>query len=261
LNEKLDNDFSSATKRADNAIKYQKELEDKLLVRTNELQEASHRVVLLQNTVASVDVDKVRSKRATTSSSSIQASKAELLPIIKIDFSLIASPEHQRPTPKKNIFYNTPEQEISFGPACWMWDYLRRSGGGGSGGGGFFLPLSGGADSAATASMVGIMCQLVFAEIQKGNEEILSDLRRVVKTPDFMPTSHKQIANRILHTCYMGTANSSDATRARAAALAEQIGAFHKEAPIDTMVMAGLHVVGSFVSLSMKSFLSRIVLY
>ncbi len=56
LNEKLDNDFSSATKRADNAIKYQKELEDKLLVRTNELQEASHRVVLLQNTVASVDV-------------------------------------------------------------------------------------------------------------------------------------------------------------------------------------------------------------
>jgi NAD+ synthase (glutamine-hydrolysing) len=197
----------------------------------------------IEITVASVDVDKVRSKRATMSSSSIQASKADLLPITKIDFSLIASPEHQRPTPKKNIFYNTPEQEISFGPACWMWDYLRRSNGGG-----FFLPLSGGADSAATAAMVGIMCQLVFSEIQKGNEEILFDLRRVVKTPDFMPTSHQQIANRILHTCYMGTANSSDATRARAAALAEQIGAFHKEAPIDTMVMAGLHVVGSFVS-------------
>ena len=33
----------------------------------------------------------------------------------------------------------TPEQEISLGPACWMWDYLRRSGMSG-----FFLPLSGG---------------------------------------------------------------------------------------------------------------------
>lgn len=192
---------------------------------------------------SSIDIAKVRSKRAAMSSSSIQASKALLLPVQNISFSLTAAPEHQRPTPKKEIFYNTPEQEISFGPACWMWDYLRRSGAGG-----FMLPLSGGADSAATASMVGIACQLVFSEVQKGNEVILSELRRVVRTPDFMPTTHQQIANRILHTCYMGTANSSDATRARAAALAEQIGAFHKEAPIDTMVMAGLHVVGSFVS-------------
>ena len=56
INEKLDNDFTSATKRAENAIRYQKELEDKLSVRTSELQEASQRVVLLQNTVASVDV-------------------------------------------------------------------------------------------------------------------------------------------------------------------------------------------------------------
>ena len=33
----------------------------------------------------------------------------------------------------------TPEEEISLGPACWLWDYLRRSGMSG-----FFLPLSGG---------------------------------------------------------------------------------------------------------------------
>ena len=195
-------------------------------------------------TVASVDIDKIRSKRASMSSSSIQAATAEVLPVSQmIDFSLTAAPEHQHPTSKKKIFYHTPAQEIARGPACWMWDYLRRSGAGG-----FLLPLSGGADSAATASMVGIMCQLVFEEIQKGNEEILSELRLVVRSPAFMPTSHLQIANRVLHTVYMGTANSSDATRARAAALAEQIGAFHKEAPIDTMVMAALHVHASFLS-------------
>ena len=32
-----------------------------------------------------------------------------------------------------------PEEEIALGPACWLWDYLRRTGMSG-----FFLPLSGG---------------------------------------------------------------------------------------------------------------------
>ena len=48
------------------------------------------------------------------------------------------------------------EWELGAGPACWMWDYLRRSGARG-----FVLPLSGGADSACTAAMVGLMCQMV----------------------------------------------------------------------------------------------------
>ena len=45
-----------------------------------------------------------------------------------------------------------PEQEIAMGPPLWLWDYLRRSGGRG-----FFLPLSGGADSASVAAMIGSM--------------------------------------------------------------------------------------------------------
>ena len=127
------------------------------------------------------------------------------------------------------VRYHTPEEEIALGPACWLWDYLVRSGGGG-----FFLPLSGGADSASTASIVGSMCQLVLAEIRCGNSkvfhsqfvltsrsstqcpldltwklpsQILEDLRRVVREPDFVPVTHQEIANRILHTTYMGTRN------------------------------------------------------
>ena len=38
------------------------------------------------------------------------------------------------------VRYHEPEEEIARGPACWMWDYLRRSGASG-----FLLPLSGGA--------------------------------------------------------------------------------------------------------------------
>jgi hypothetical protein len=54
------------------------------------------------------------------------------------------------------IKYHDPEEEIAFGPGCWLWDYLRRSGASG-----FLLPLSGGADSSSVAAIVGCMCQLV----------------------------------------------------------------------------------------------------
>lgn len=54
------------------------------------------------------------------------------------------------------IQYHAPEEEIAFGPGCWLWDYLRRSGASG-----FLLPLSGGADSSSVAAIVGCMCQLV----------------------------------------------------------------------------------------------------
>lgn len=61
--------------------------------------------------------------------------------------------------PKINMIqikYHCPEEEIAFGPSCWLWDYLRRSGASG-----FLLPLSGGADSSSVAAIVGCMCQLV----------------------------------------------------------------------------------------------------
>jgi hypothetical protein len=55
------------------------------------------------------------------------------------------------------IMYHCPEEEIAFGPSCWLWDYLRRSQASG-----FLLPLSGGADSSSVAAIVGCMCQLVI---------------------------------------------------------------------------------------------------
>jgi len=87
-----------------------------------------------------------------------------------------------RPIP---VRYHTPQEEIAYasavpvaagpgtaahtassvcpsarrrrlGPACWLWDYLRRSKMAG-----FFLPLSGGIDSSSTATIVYSMCRLV----------------------------------------------------------------------------------------------------
>ena len=76
----------------------------------------------------------------------------------------------QKPTPPKlspplTPIYHSPSAEISLGPACWLWDYLRRSRSSG-----FFLPLSGGIDSAASALVVFSMCRLVMDAVGDSGE-------------------------------------------------------------------------------------------
>lgn len=77
------------------------------------------------------------------------------------------------PTPPREPFYHRPEEEIARGPACWLWDYLRRAGGAG-----FLLPLSGGADSSSVAAIVGCMCQMVCAAVAAGDQDVLADAVR-----------------------------------------------------------------------------------
>ena len=60
---------------------------------------------------------------------------------IELDFSL-STPgsvldSKLSPTQPQELSSHTPEEEIALGPACWLWDYLRRSRQAG-----FFLPLS-----------------------------------------------------------------------------------------------------------------------
>ena len=55
------------------------------------------------------------------------------------------------------------------GPACWLWDYLRRSRTQG-----YFLPLSGGIDSCATAVIVYSMCRLAVDAARNGSMVPLS---------------------------------------------------------------------------------------
>jgi NAD+ synthase (glutamine-hydrolysing) len=186
---------------------------------------------------AVVDLDDVRSYRAAIVSRSAQASNQPPAPRVAVDFHMAADPLRTVASAPRPTVYLRPEQEIALGPACWLWDFLRRSGASG-----FFLPLSGGADSSATATLVGIMCQLVLAEVQAGSATVLADLRRVVRDASFLPTEASQIASRVMHTCYMGTSNSSDATRRRAAVLAAEVGCYHLDANIDRMVDAVIAV-------------------
>ena len=88
---------------------------------------------------ATVDLDDVRSYRASLPSFGIQAASYSRPPkaipcrnVHLVTANLIS------PTVPTTLRYHSPEEECCLGPACWLWDYLRRSGAAG-----FFLPLSG----------------------------------------------------------------------------------------------------------------------
>lgn len=59
------------------------------------------------------------------------------------------------------------------------------------------------------------------------DEQVIADARRIAGEPEdssYVPTDAREFCNRIFHTCYMGTENSSIDTRRRAKELAEAIG-------------------------------------
>ena len=182
--------------------------------------------------VATVDLEKVRAYRFAPSRG-MQAVAAPEYQRIEVDYSL----SHENldldlgPTPARPARYHLPEEEIALGPACWLWDYLRRSKAAG-----FFVPLSGGIDSCATATIVFSMCRLAITAIKEGNEEVIADVKRIAAYSDKLPETAEELCNQIFCTCYMGMENqSSKETRDRSKALSERIGSYHTDVNIDDM--------------------------
>lgn len=188
---------------------------------------------------ATVDLEEVRAHR-TAPSRGLQVTQSEPYERIEADISLSETGEFVdlsiSPTEEVEVRYHTPEEEIALGPACWLWDYLRRCGVAG-----YFLPLSGGIDSCATATIVHSMCRLVVEACENGNEQVIADARRICgeeKESEWTPKTPQELAGRIFHTCFMGTENSSKETRQRAKELAEVIGAYHVDLNMDSLVSA-----------------------
>ncbi|KAJ2550543.1 glutamine-dependent NAD(+) synthetase [Coemansia sp. RSA 1933] len=194
--------------------------------------------------VATVDLSAVRSFRAANASRSMQASQRSVrFPRVRVEFSLSAEQPGcdylAVPTPCIDpVHLHTPAEEINLGPACWLWDYLRRSNQGG-----FFLPLSGGIDSCSTAVLVFSMCRLVVDACCRGDAQTLADTRRIVGDPEYQPKDPQELAGHLLYTAYMGTSNSSDETRDRARRLAGDIGSYHVDLRMDKVVAAIIALV------------------
>ena len=224
----------------------------------------------VETIVADIDLDQIDTYRGSISSMRDQASRAMPYPVVDVDFRLTTDAEggtrgtihsnikrdsfdsfdaFRRPSPAIEATYLCAQEEIARGPACWLWDYLRRSSATG-----FLLPLSGGADSASVAAIVGCMCQMVVKAMHDGDETVARDVMRVCGMCDRADlaavSTPKMLAGRLLTTVYMGTVNSSDETRGRARRLAEEIGASHLDVKIDTVVSA---ITGLFTIITGKS--------
>lgn len=78
---------------------------------------------------ANVDLDQVRAFRNKIASRAVQASEAIAFPRVRVDFTLKNDHYSQRlkPTRPIEVRYFSKVEEISLGPACYLFDYLRRS--------------------------------------------------------------------------------------------------------------------------------------
>ncbi|KAH7324013.1 hypothetical protein BKA65DRAFT_78840 [Rhexocercosporidium sp. MPI-PUGE-AT-0058] len=189
---------------------------------------------------ATVDLEDIRAYR-DQKSRAMQALAQQSYERLNVDISMSREGDEidlsLHPTSPRAVKYLLPEEEIAFGPACYLWDYLRRANQAG-----FFLPLSGGIDSCATAVIVHSMTRLVLQSIESGNRQVLADLHRISGEEldsSFVPKTPQEIANRIFCTAYMGMEKmSSPETRARAEQLATEIGAHHISFNLDPVYEA-----------------------
>ncbi|KAI0734335.1 carbon-nitrogen hydrolase [Irpex lacteus] len=181
---------------------------------------------------ATVDLEDVRAHRAV-SSRSMQAAAAERYERIKVDFALSGGNFDSIKDLDDLVLhdwepkYHRPEEEIAFGHGVLAV--------------GLPTPIPGGMDSCATATIVFSICRLVSEASQRGDQRVIADARRIAGEPEdtqWVPTDPRDLANKIFHTCYMGTENSSVETRKRAKELAEAIGSYHTDLNMDSLVTA-----------------------
>lgn len=136
--------------------------------------------------------------------------------------------------------------EICNTAACWLFDYLERSGAKG-----FMLPLSGGADSAATACIVFRMCELIMRHVHSYPDEN-SRIKNFLKnrhnleysellSKDFL-VAVKEICNKVLFTIYLPTTFSGD-TAILAKEFADQIGSNHHVVSIQNIVETSINEI------------------
>ena len=189
--------------------------------------------------IATVDLEEVRSYRCSPSRG-MQAVQSPAYERLEVPMRLSRRGHfidpNISPSPTIEPRYHSPEEEIALAAGCFLWDYLRRSRQNG-----FFVPLSGGVDSCSTAVLVFSMCRLVCHAIQSGNVQVLADARRICSEPEgstWKPSKPQELCGRLFATCFMGSENSSRETRQRAKDLAHDIGSYHVDLNIDTVVSA-----------------------
>ncbi|KAF4830458.1 Glutamine-dependent NAD(+) synthetase [Colletotrichum tropicale] len=189
---------------------------------------------------ATVDLEEVRAYRSAISRG-LQAARSDAkYERIQTSFELSSEDDdadvEKRPSPPIKPKFYSVEEEIAQCAGCYLWDYLRRSGTAG-----YLVPLSGGIDSCATATIVFSMCRIVMKAVEEGNPQVIEDVKRIAKYEGdgVLPKTPQALCNQVFSTIYMGMREQSSAeTRGRAKDLAEAIGSYHINLDIDEIYQA-----------------------
>lgn len=181
-----------------------------------------------QMTTAIVDVDESRMQRARTSSF---RPDVEIEPKSRVDCEF-DFPTTPKPCVGQNrdaweASANRKEEEFTRAIALGLFDYLRKSRSRG-----FVVSLSGGADSAAVATLSSLAIQMAVDEI--GRDECWKKLGHIpqIQACVDVPSAIKQL----LTCAYQSTRNSSTVTREAARDVAKATHAEFLELDVDSMV-------------------------
>ncbi|KAK0626769.1 hypothetical protein B0T14DRAFT_425024 [Immersiella caudata] len=203
---------------------------------------------------ATVDLEEVRSYRAAISRGLQAATNNARYQRIQTPFELSSEEEDaditKRPTLPIQPRIHSVEEEIALSAGCYLWDYLRRSGTAG-----YLVPLSGGIDSCATATIVFSMCRIVMQALKEGNPQVVEDVKRIAvyNGAGVLPKTPQELCNQVFTTIYMGMKKqSSRETRQRAKDLSEAIGSYHVNLDIDDVYEAQKKLVVNTINFEPK---------
>ncbi len=189
-------------------------------------------------TTAVVDIDQVRVSRARASSFRTLVSDPRRH--VEVDFRF-ADPPGWSDSSESADWESAPdakEEEFTRAIALGLFDYLRKSRSRG-----FVVSLSGGADSAAVATLCGLMAQL--AERELGRQGLLAKLAHIPALGQLKPEERPLAA---LLTCvYQATRNSSETTRSAAESVATGLGARYHQLDVDGVVQDYIQLVQAAV--------------
>lgn len=182
----------------------------------------------VQVTTATIDVDATRMSRARTGSfqPEIAGTRAHLV-TTPFDFPPLR-PEHETVDPPTwESGPHVKEEEFARAEALGLFDYLRKSRSAG-----FVVSLSGGADSAAVATLSAMLVKFGIAEL--GREGFLRKLAYIKSLADCV--SERNLVRRLLACVYQATRNSGEVTRSAAQEVAEGLGAEYLEFDVESLV-------------------------
>jgi len=171
-----------------------------------------HTLDEVQVTPVIVNLGFIRAFRLANKSFQKESNCVNKIPRVAIDVNVAVcdeeyycdSPAHQKNLKRLTDLYHYPHMTVE--PSLWLWEYLKKTGASG-----FFLPLSGGLDSAAVAMVIYNMADILYKTVvDQKNEVIMENLRKVIRKPDFNPTSPQDIMKEILWTTYLANMNTTE---------------------------------------------------